>query len=65
MVRVKFVISDTWVNFYQFAQLFKDQLHCDNALFLDGGTASALYSENLERSDNIRMGAMLVVSGKS
>ena len=63
--RVKFVISDTWVSFYQFAQLFKEQLRCDNALFLDGGTASALYSENLERADNIRMGAMVVVTAKS
>lgn len=62
---VKFVISDTWVSFYQFAELFKNNLHCDNALFLDGGTASALYSANLDRTDNIRMGAMLVVTEKS
>ena len=31
--RVKFVISDTPVSFYEFADLFKSQLGCDNALF--------------------------------
>ncbi len=61
---VKFVISDTWVNFYQFADLFKTQLHCDNALFLDGGRASALYSKELKRLDNKFMGVMLVANEK-
>lgn len=57
--KVKFVISDVRVNFYQFADIFKSQLQCDNALFLDGGTASALYSQELNRSDNTYMGVML------
>lgn len=57
---VKFIISDTWVSFYQFAELFKS-LKCDNALFLDGGSASALYSPELKRQDNKSMGVILAV----
>lgn len=60
--QVKFVISDTWVSFYQFAELFKKQLKCDNALFLDGGRASALYSRELNRLDDKYMGVMIAVS---
>lgn len=59
---VKFVISDTWVTFYQFADLYKRELQCDNALFLDGGRASALYSQQLNRHDSKYMGAMLAVT---
>ena len=60
--RIKFVISDTWVSFYQFAALFKNDLGCDNALFLDGGRASALYSRELTRSDVKSMGAILALT---
>lgn len=62
--QIALVISDEPVNFYQFAQLFKDNLSCQNALFLDGGTASALYSKELNRSDNKNMGVMIVLSDK-
>lgn len=61
---VKFVISNEWVSFYQFAQLFKDNLACPNALFLDGGTASALYSQELQRSSHKKMGVIIVGSPK-
>lgn len=57
--KVRFVISDTPINFYQFADLFKTQLQCDNALFLDGGRASALYSQELKRQDKQYMGVMV------
>jgi uncharacterized protein YigE (DUF2233 family) len=33
---VCFAISESFVNFYDFASFFKEQLHCSNALFLDG-----------------------------
>lgn len=56
---VNFVISDTWVNFYDFASLFKDKLNCKNALFLDGGRASALYSDDVSRHDQKYMGVMI------
>lgn len=59
---VKFVISDTPVSFYEFADLFKSQLGCNDALFLDGGSASALYSQTLKRNDNKYMGVMLAVT---
>lgn len=45
-----FAISDAPVNFYEFATLFRDVLHCPNALFLDG-TVSSLYSTALKRND--------------
>ena len=45
-----FVISEAPVNFYEFATLFRDKLHCQDALFLDG-TISSLHSTELKRSD--------------
>ena len=48
--KVLFAISDDFVTFYQFASLFRDGLHCKNALFLDG-SVSSLYAPELRRSD--------------
>lgn len=45
-----FAISEEQVNFYEFATLFRDGLHCPNALFLDGNISS-LYSTKLRRND--------------
>lgn len=45
-----FAISDEPVSFYEFATLFRDKLHCADALFLDG-TVSSLYAEPLKRND--------------
>ena len=45
-----FVISEAPVNFYEFATLFRDKLHCPDALFLDG-TISSLHAPELKRSD--------------
>jgi len=47
---VIFVNSEEPVNFDEFARLFRDQLGCRNALFLDG-TVSSLHSSELKRSD--------------
>ena len=58
---IKFVNSDTPVNFYNFASLFKDELHCSNALFLDGGIASALYAPEIKQNDDKNMGVMVGV----
>ena len=49
--RVRFAISDSAVNFYDFAHLFKEQLACPNALFLDGGRGAGIYSTTLGRND--------------
>jgi uncharacterized protein YigE (DUF2233 family) len=48
--QVVFVISDRPVNFYDFATLFKEALHCDNALYLDGAI-SQMYLPNSNRTD--------------
>ena len=42
--KVIFAISQEAVSFDAFARLFRDGLKCPNALFLDGGSASSLYS---------------------
>lgn len=47
---VAFAISEEPVNFHEFARLFRDQLSCQNALFLDG-TVSSLHAAELKRSD--------------
>ena len=45
-----FAISEEPVNFYEFATMFRDVLHCQDALFLDG-TISSLYAPKLNRKD--------------
>ena len=47
------------MTFYQFAELFKDELGCPNALFLDGGIASALYAPSIDKQDKKEMGVMI------
>jgi uncharacterized protein YigE (DUF2233 family) len=59
---VRFVISNAPVTFHQFAALFRDRLNCPDALFLDGGTASALYAPSFNRHDRFHpMGPMIGV----
>ncbi|MFC0244272.1 phosphodiester glycosidase family protein [Falsochrobactrum ovis] len=49
--KISFAISTDNMNFYDFARLFKDELRCPNALFLDGGGGAGFYSPDLKRSD--------------
>ncbi len=56
---MQFVMSDEPVTFYDFALLFKEDLHCPNALFLDGGIASALYAPSIDKHDKKQMGVMI------
>ena len=56
---IQFVNTDVPVTFYQFATLFKDELRCPNALFLDGGIASALYAPSIDKQDKKEMGVMV------
>jgi uncharacterized protein YigE (DUF2233 family) len=59
---VIFAISDSFVTFYDFASLFRDQLNCRNALFLDG-SVSSLYAPELGRSDFLtRIGPIVAVT---
>ena len=48
---VWFAISETPVNLHEFAALFRDKLHCPDALYLDG-VVSSLHSTELKRSDS-------------
>ncbi len=48
---VAVVVTGGRANFHDFAVLFRDHLGCRDALFLDGGSASALYSPELGRND--------------
>lgn len=57
--RINFVNSEEPVSFYQFAALFKNDLKCPNALFLDGGIASALYAPSINKQDKKEMGVMI------
>lgn len=45
-----FVISERPVTFHEFAVFFRDELHCQDALYLDG-SVSSLYSPKLGRND--------------
>ncbi len=58
-----FVISDAPVNFHEFAALFRDQLHCPDALYLDGNVSS-LHARALGRSDRkTDLGPIIGVTG--
>lgn len=46
-----FVISEQPVNFYEFAVFFRDELQCQDALYLDG-VVSSLYSVRIQRNDS-------------
>ncbi|OWV78161.1 hypothetical protein ATY78_13305 [Rhizobium sp. R635] len=48
---VRFAISEDAVNFHDFARLFRDELQCPDALFLDGGRGVGLYDPALRRND--------------
>ncbi len=56
---VVFVISESAVNFHEFASLFRDQLKTANALFFDG-SVSSLFSVELGRNDGfVELGPMV------
>ncbi|MCU7551412.1 phosphodiester glycosidase family protein [Chitinophagaceae bacterium LB-8] len=63
---VVFVISEDRVNFYEFAELFKDKLGCNNALYLDGAI-SQYYAPELQSipRQGAPLGTFLTVSNKN
>jgi uncharacterized protein YigE (DUF2233 family) len=62
---VVFAVSESEVSFGEFARLFHDKLQCQNALFLDGGTATSFYSPALRRNSNfLPMGPIIGVYRK-
>lgn len=58
---IQFVNSNEPVTFYQFAALFKDKLKCPDALFFDGGIASAFYAPSIDKHDKKEMGVIIGV----
>lgn len=59
--RAHFAISEEAVSFGRFARLFRDRLHCPNALFLDG-SVSRLWDAHGGRQDvGARVGPLLAV----
>lgn len=60
--KIIFAISNQPVNFYVFAMLFKEQLHCPYALFLDGAI-SKMYAPEINRLDlDGNLGPFVVLS---
>lgn len=58
---IVFAISRQEVNFYDFAQLFRDRLGCEQALYLDG-VISRMYLPALNRNDlGGQLGPMIAV----
>lgn len=57
---VVFVISNQKTNFYDFALLFRDELNCSNALYLDGAI-SKMYNEETNRMEDGSFGVMIGV----
>ena len=49
--QLRLAISDGPVNFHDFASLFRDELKCTDALFLDGGRGAGIYVPALQRED--------------
>ena len=61
---VLFAISESEISFDEFARLFRDKLKCNNALFLDGGSATSFYSAVLGRNSNfLPLGPIIGVYG--
>jgi uncharacterized protein YigE (DUF2233 family) len=58
-----FVITKSWVSFYEFARFFRDRLGCSDALFLDGGEAPGLYAPELSRNDSPAHGGYGAIIG--
>ncbi len=61
-----FAISEEGVAFDTFERLFRDGLKCRNALFLDGGSAPALFVPSASRPGNklLALGPMIAVYEK-
>ena len=59
-----FAISEAPVSFGRFARLFRDVLHCPDALYFDG-SVSSLWAPSLGRADHGRaLGPIVIVLEK-
>jgi uncharacterized protein YigE (DUF2233 family) len=60
--KVIFAISDGPVRFHDFATLFRDDLNCPNALFLDGSISSVDIPEWRRRDSLFPLGPIIAVT---
>jgi uncharacterized protein YigE (DUF2233 family) len=60
--RAYFVISDRPVSFGRFARFFRDALHCQDALFLDGSVSSLWDPATGRQDSHYILGPILLVS---
>jgi uncharacterized protein YigE (DUF2233 family) len=51
-----FAISETEITFYEFAKFFQEELHCSNALYLDGTISEVYYRDKQKLSHTPRIG---------
>jgi uncharacterized protein YigE (DUF2233 family) len=61
---VVFALSEGGVSFAAFARLFRNNLHCSNALFLDGGSVPSLYVPSGRPGNVFTLGPMIAVFDK-
>lgn len=61
---IVFVTSDDFVNFHEFAELYRDHLDCDNALYLDGAVSQYYAPELRQTAQTYRLGVFIVVTRK-
>jgi len=62
--RVVFVISMKEVTFYDFARVFKELYHCNNALFLDGAISEMYLADLNPEQKGGQFGAIITVEKK-
>lgn len=60
--KVVFAVSDGFVRFHDFATLFRDELGCANALFLDGSISSLDIPEWQRRDGLFPLGPIIAVT---
>lgn len=54
-----FVISDEPVTFYQLAAYFRDDLKCEDALYLDGVVSALFFPEQNRKDSKVDLGPMI------
>lgn len=60
--RVVFAISQGTTSFYEFAQVFKNELHCEDALYLDGSISEFELGTQTDVSQLVPFAAMITAT---
>ncbi len=60
--QVVFAISQGTTSFYEFAQVFKKELRCDDALYLDGTISEFLVGPQIDTSQLVPFAAMITAT---